>query len=237
MIPAVTFMDWLEERRDEREYHEKGYLARHGKIPLSTFQINGMIPRVGGKKLDIESFKLYDDEGNEIRFDYTEEGRDQAWKFLEEAAERRGETLIRPIPFKTKGIRGMVKDEILGVFSKVGKAKREKRAQQAAMELMATRPQATTSQAIFCQTPDAGTPMPPARPVVKARPKAAGSSHTPRTVASPSRSPAMARLPSSGYDSVLADSGLEIRQGQSQQNEDMGVGEGKGRVVAVQPED
>lgn len=224
MIPAVTFMDWLEERRDEREYHEKGYLARHGQIPLSTFQINGMIPRVGGKKLEIESFKLYDDEGNEVRFDYTDEGRDHAWKFLEEAAERRGENLIRPIPFKTKGVRGMMKDEILGVFSKVGKAKREKRAQQAAMELMAT-----TSQAIFCQTPDAGTPMPPARPVVEARPKAAGSSQTPRTVASPSRSPAMARLPSSGYDSVLADSGLEIRQGQSQQIADMG---GQRRLLA-----
>ncbi|KAK4501868.1 hypothetical protein PRZ48_007677 [Zasmidium cellare] len=236
MTPALTFMDWLEDRRDAREYRKNGYLARHGKIPESTFKTNGMIPRVGGKKLQVESFKLRDNDGTEVWFSYNDDGRDQAWKFLEDAAEARGEMIIRPIPFKTKGVRGMVKDEFSEVLSKFGKGRREKQAQKAAVELMPTIPQTVE---IVYQTPQ-DTVRPMLRGCHAVRPRSARStSSIPGCVASSSGSPAIARLPSSGYDSVLADSGHSIRPNQSQENGEgnVYVGKGKGKAVEVQPED
>lgn len=133
LMYSVTFLDNITERREKREYAEKGYLASHGSIPGATFEVNGMIPRVGGKPRKIESFKLHDDAGEEVWFSYDEEGVEQAWKFLEAAAQSRGEKLIRPAPSKVKSVGKTPRETFPRLLSWFGVAKTKVATQPAAV--------------------------------------------------------------------------------------------------------
>lgn len=209
---SVTFLDHITKKREKRKYAKKGYLASHGSIPRATFEVNGMIPRLGGKRLeDMEFFKLRDNAGEEVWFSYNDEGIEQAWQFLEAAAQRRGETLIRPAPFKLKNLGETVREAFPRLFSWTGMAKRQTKAQQAAVELV---------RGNSFLTPDRDSLVVAPRPLVSASLMPAEAGDVP-VVACSSKSAKTERMPSSGYQSMtresVADSGLSLRANHSQE--------------------
>lgn len=120
MVLSIAFLDRRQDRQDEREIRQNGYLARYGSISEATYRINGIPPGVGGKIPDIPFFLLKCNDGQQARFCTTADGYKEAWEFLINMAAERNETLIPPVrPEPTQSVMQKAKRSFMSSIKKM----------------------------------------------------------------------------------------------------------------------
>lgn len=234
-LSPISFWDFIEECLEKREQRRFGFVEKYGLIPRSTYEINGVPPRIGGKPIEAPFFKLLDNQGHKHEFLNDPDGYLTAWKFLIKLALERSEELIPPLSAVPEEDRDKLKERVQKVVDRATSPKRTLQIRKLKRQLSSTYELNKGSAQSLAQTPAA---TPPRSPSPARLSICEGRSSTVVAEASTTMTRISSRKPSSGLETwpSVHDSGISVRSESVQETPASYVGKGKGRAVEVQSE-